>query len=351
MSWGIVGTGAIAARFAVASARAGVRVAAVSSRSATNGQSFADRFAVPTSVVGVEALVELPQVKRIYVATPHERHRDDALAAIAAGVPVLCEKPLALSAAEAREIVEAATSAGVFVMEGLWSLCLPVYRDVLARVAGGAIGEVREIEANFAVPHHPDALPRLFSGPGAGALLDRGVYLLALARAVLGPDLRLVHVSGDRSSTGVDLAASLIVESATGARALLSVAIDRMGSNRLTIAGTGGRIAVEEPVTNPAGYRLTTADPSAPPAAPTGPDGARHRIAAGLMRRASVRSVAKAVLRPPTGASGGLEDQIAHVEACLAAGRLDSEWVPLSSSIAVLELIDAARHALADRSR
>ncbi|MEM9036544.1 MAG: Gfo/Idh/MocA family oxidoreductase [Actinomycetota bacterium] len=347
MSWGIVGTGTIASKFAVASARAGQPVAAVSSRSASTGQDFAARFEIPAAVSSIEELVALPQVRRIYVATPNERHRDDVLAGIAAGVPVLCEKPLAISAAEGRELVDAAQAAGVFLMEGLWTLCLPVYRDVLARLADGAIGEVREVEANFAVPHGPDTMPRLFDGPGAGALLDRGVYAIALARAVLGPELQLVHASGDLSSSGVDLAASLILESPTGARAVLSVAVDRMGSNRMAIAGTRGRITLEEPLANPAGFRVATIDPNATPSPPLGAPGLTDRITEQLMRRSTLRSVAKAALRRPSGAAGGLDDQIAHVEACLAAGRTESDWVPLSSSIAVLELIDDARAALA----
>lgn len=119
-------------------------------------------------------------------------------------------------------------------MEGLWSLTLPAYRAVLDRVARGEIGELREIHGSFAMPQSPETMPRLFAGPGAGALLDRGVYLLALTRALARTrteaPLRLVHASGDVAESGADLAATMICE-AGPVRAVLGCAIDRMGGN------------------------------------------------------------------------------------------------------------------------
>ncbi|MGS4946638.1 Gfo/Idh/MocA family protein [Meridianimarinicoccus sp. RP-17] len=344
--WGIVGTGAIAARFAVACREAGTPAVAVASRSAGTGGDFARRFALAGGAVdSVAALAAVPGVDAIYVATPNAAHRDGVLAALAARKPVLCEKPLATSHAEGAEIVDAARRAGVFCMEGLWSLCLPVYRDAFAAVARGEIGTLREIHGNFAVPNSPDTMPRLFAGPGAGALLDRGVYLLALSQALLGP-LRLCAVRGDVDADGTDLAATLVLEGADGARAVLGCAIDRLGGNGLTLVGTTGRIVFDEPLSCPGGYVLRRADPATPFSGPGGLPGPAARIKARLAGRPRLRHLARALRSDIRGRPGGLADQIAHVRACLARGATESDLVPLDGSLAVLHLIDAARAAL-----
>lgn len=136
---------------------------------------------MPTAT-SAAALAALPGVDVVYVATPNHRHEADALAVIAAGKSVLVEKPLATEAAAARRIAEAARGANVFAMEGLWSLCQPVYREAFARIARGAIGETREIMGGFATPIAYDPTSRFWDPGQGGALLDRG-----LSR---GPDSR-----------------------------------------------------------------------------------------------------------------------------------------------------------------
>lgn len=344
MRWGIVGTGAIAAQFAVAARVAGADVTAVASRSPDTGAAFARRFAIPAHVPDAAALAARDDVDVVYVATPNAAHLDGALAVIAAGTPVLCEKPLAPSTADARRIVDAARAADVFCMEGLWSLCLPAYRAAFEALTQGKIGEVRAVRGSFCVPHSANAMPRLHGGPGGGALLDRGVYLLALAQAVLG-DLHLTHAAGDVAANGTDLSADLMLTSATGARATLSCAIDRMGANRLEIEGTHGRLLFSEPVTNPTGFQIRRADPETAFTGPTGFPDARARAKAALRRQPQVRALA--ATRGTRTFPGGLEHQILEVEACLAASKRESALVPLDGSLRVLETIDAARTHLA----
>ena len=344
--WGIVGTGAIAARFAVACHSMGRPAVAVVSRQQETGDAFAQRFGLSGGTVSsIADLAAHPNVGAVYIATPNATHHDIALECIAGGLPVLCEKPLACTAAQARAIADAASAANVFCMEGLWSLCLPTLRTALSAVRRGDIGELREVHGSFAVPHTSETMPRLFSGEGAGALLDRGVYLLALSQALLGP-LSLHHVSGDLNAEGVDLAATLLLENATGARAVLSCAIDRMGDNRLTLVGTQGRITFDAPVSNPSGYRLRRADPTVPFSGPTGLPGSKQKLKALVTNRPGLRRVGKALLENVTGAPGDLSDQIRHVESCLAQNLTQSDLVPLEGSITVLELIDAARARL-----
>lgn len=343
MTWGIVGTGAIAARFAVAAHEAGHSITAIASRTADSGQNFAARFGIAQAVEGIEALVKLPDIHAIYIATPNATHAETALNAIGAGKAVLCEKPLALSAAEAAPVIAAAQEAGVFCMEGLWSLTLPTVRDCFAAVQSGQIGTLREIQGSFGMPQSPEVMPRLFAPEGGGALLDRGVYLLAIARAFLGDEIRLVHASGDMTAERVDLAATMILENGAGARAVLSCAIDRMCDNRLTLVGSHGRIVWNEPVPNPQGYVISKADPMAQFSGPRGMPSALGRMKAVLTSTPRLRTIAKAALNAPQGRAGSLANQIDHVEYCLNEGLTESPLVPLESSLKVLRLIDAAR--------
>jgi predicted dehydrogenase len=347
MRWGIVGTGAIAARFADACGRTGsARPVAVCSRSAETGQAFARAWGFEGVAEDAAALAARDDVEVVYVATPNHRHVDDVLAVIAAGKPVLCEKPLACDPDGAERIAAAARAAGVFCAEGMWSLCQPAYRDAFARIAAGEIGEVLEVSGSFATPNSPTAMPRLYdAAQGGGALLDLGVYLLALAGAVLG-DLRLTHVTGDLHGSGVDRAATLICENAGGARAVLSTAIDRMGANGLTISGSRGRVSFAEPVSAPLSYRLTPADPDQGFKGPAGPSGKVAGLKAMLKAAPAARRLHQAFDHRSRWFGAGLEYEIFEVEAALGQGLTESALMPLGQSLAVQRLIAEARRAL-----
>jgi predicted dehydrogenase len=140
LQWGIIGTGAIAETFVsdLRLTESGV-VSAVGSRSQASADRFADAFGIEGRHPSYESLVADPDVDVVYVATPHPLHRDNAILALRAGKPVLVEKPFAMNAAEAAEIVEVARETGLFAMEAMWTRFLPhiaVVRDWLARGAG-----------------------------------------------------------------------------------------------------------------------------------------------------------------------------------------------------------------------
>src|SRR4051812_31679616 len=116
--WGIVGPGGIAAQFATGIAMVDDgEVTAVASRVQARADAFGDRFDVAARYDSVGALVSDPNVDIVYVATPHAQHADVTLAALDAGKHVLCEKPLALSARQARIMAERARSNDRFLME------------------------------------------------------------------------------------------------------------------------------------------------------------------------------------------------------------------------------------------
>jgi len=127
LRWGIIAPGGIARTFAQAiTARTSQGIVAVGSRNVQRAQEFVDEFASGATAYGSYGeLVADDDVDVVYVASPHSEHRDHALLAIEAGKHVLVEKAFARNAAEAREVLEAAERAGVFVMEAMWSRFLP----------------------------------------------------------------------------------------------------------------------------------------------------------------------------------------------------------------------------------
>ena len=112
LSWGIIGTGGIASAFAAAIAEHGSTVTAVASRSAERAAAFVERQGMDARSGTIDSLVEArPDV--VYVGSSHHNHLDDALACLHAGIPVLCEKPLAMNSAETAELVELAKKSGI----------------------------------------------------------------------------------------------------------------------------------------------------------------------------------------------------------------------------------------------
>jgi predicted dehydrogenase len=344
MRWGIVGTGTIARLFAAALGRVpGARLAAVASRDPERARAFGAGFGAAGVAADAAALAALPEVEVVYVATPHHRHEADALAVIAAGKPVLCEKPLAPDAAAAARIADAARARGVFAMEGMWSLCLPVYREAFARIADGAIGEVREIAASFGVPEPYDPASRFWDpAQGGGALLDRGVYLVALALALLD-DPRPLRADSLRAPSGVDAATAFLLEDAAGRRGVFSVSLESFGANQLVVQGTRGRCVFLEPIPCPPAYWIRAAPAAGGPEA--GGGGRLAGLKDALKRQAPLRRLDRGLMRGARWLAGGLEQEIVEVERCLAEGLAESPLVPLDRSVAALGILDAVAAA------
>ena len=189
MRWGVIGTGGIAQSFAKAMEHVpGSSVVAVSSRQQATADSFAATHGVARAYDSDAGLLEDAAVDVVYVATPHHRHHDDTIHALEAGKHVLCEKPLALSAAQANAMAAAARRHDRFLMEAIWSRFLPGYDALRSVLASGEIGEVLHVDASFGFRRPIDPAHRLFDlALGGGALLDVGLYPVQLAHLVLGP--------------------------------------------------------------------------------------------------------------------------------------------------------------------
>lgn len=257
LRWGVIGTG-IADRFVPAlHAHTTQRVVAVTARDAEKTAAFAARHGIPRVAESVDALVNDSEVDVVYIATPHPLHREQALAAIAAGKHVLIEKPIAMSADEAREITDAGRTAGVFVTEAMWTRYLPQTEILRLLLADGAIGEVRLVTADFGFTMPFDPSHRLWNTElGGGALLDAGVYPISFAASVLGPPTEIV-TRGDLGPGDVDARADLLLSYASGARAFASTSLVTALPVVASVIGSEGRIDLHSPFFGPSGITWT----------------------------------------------------------------------------------------------
>ena len=244
VKWAVLGPGTIARKFADGLAGVpGSVLYAVGSRDIARAKVFADTYGAPVVYGSYEELARDPDVDIVYVASPHTGHCEHTLLCLEHGKAVLCEKPMALNAAQARKMAEAARANHVFMMEAMWSRFLPasVYARKLA--AEGAIGEVRMLSADFSftVPMNPES--RLFSPALAGGgLLDVGIYVMHLSASLFGATPEKAEAFGHIGPTGVDENAALMLQYPGGKISSLTCGVHAQGPCTASIIGTEGRI-------------------------------------------------------------------------------------------------------------
>ncbi len=244
--WGILGTGNIAGQFArdLKVARH-AELAAVASRSRENAEAFAGEHGARNAYAGYETLAADPDIDAVYVATPHVCHKRDTLMCLANGKHVLCEKPIAINAAETEEMIQAARSADRFLMEAMWMCFFPSIQKTQELIRNGEIGDVRMLRADFAFQANLEPGGRLLDPAlGGGALLDIGIYPIALAQLVFGKTPQTITSLMHAGETGVDLQSGLVMQYDTGACAVLSCSLETSMPHEAIIAGTNGTIRI-----------------------------------------------------------------------------------------------------------
>jgi predicted dehydrogenase len=259
-NWGILGPGGIAKAFAEDLKRLdGHSIAAVGSRTLSNAQSFANTFG-GTAYGSYEELVADPQVDAIYVATPHPAHKENVILALNAGKPVLCEKPFAVNAAEAQQMVDAAHKNGVALMEAMWARFLPHYAQVREIIQSGVLGKIHTIQADHGQRLADQNIPRLVEPSLAGgALLDLGIYPVSFAHMILGNPSKITS-SAVLTDKGVDAQTSMIFDYADGAQAVLNTTMIEQTPCRAVVAGLHGWLEIDRTFYNPASMRVVLND-------------------------------------------------------------------------------------------
>ena len=318
LRWGIVAPGGIAGNFAeIAPGSANQQVVAVGSRSADRAAAFASRFGIENSYGSYAQVIADPRVQAIYVASPHSRHAEQALAAIAAGKHVLVEKAFTQNAAQARELVAAATDAGVTVMEAMWPRFSPGTDVIRQLLADGVLGDVHTVIADHGQWFESDPDNRLFDPDQAGgALLDLGIYPISFASFVLGaPDqITAVGTIGTSAGTDVDEQESVILRTGR-AHALVHATLAAVGPNTATIAGSKARVEIPGRSYTPQPITVI------------------HRNEKDRLTYDG----------GPLKGGGGFAYEIAHFAGLVADGALESPLMPLAESVTIMATLDEIR--------
>jgi predicted dehydrogenase len=246
---GVLGAARILNRALLVPARTtpGVRVVAIAARSPERARAYAAAHGIPVVHPSYEALLESPDVDAVYVPLPPALHGTWTRRAITAGKHVLCEKPLTADAAEAAEIADLAAGSELVVMEAMHSRHHPMWTRLRELVRGGRIGTVRTARASLCIPVPPGKNIRWQRDLGGGALLDVGVYPIALLRMLLG-EPEVLSARG-RERRGVDAWTTARLGFAGGAEgeAVASVWSHRLFAARLDLTGSAGTLHATMP--------------------------------------------------------------------------------------------------------
>lgn len=214
---GMLGTGRIARQFALGVApSADVEAVAVASRDVAKAAAFAAELNVAQSFGSYEALLAAPGIDAIYIPLPNTMHAEWAIKAAEAGKHVLCEKPLAMSPAEAQLMFAAARRNGVHLVEAYPYLSQPTTLKAREMVRMGEIGRLQLISASFGVSFTDPSDIRFQPDLGGGSMLDAGSYCVSFARIMAGERPRRVQALARWTETGVDRTMVATMEFASG---------------------------------------------------------------------------------------------------------------------------------------
>ncbi len=306
--WGIAGPGRMAATMAEAFAHVpNGELVAVGSRSLERAQAFATEHGIPRAHGSYEALAANPEIDAVYIATPHTQHTDIALAVIEAGKALLVEKSFSSTVEDTQRIIDAARARGTFAMEAMWTRFNPAIAAIRELIAAGEIGELRAVHGDLTAFRTYDPSDRLFNPEtGGGAILDLGVYVISFAEAFLGvPDI--VHTVGSLLPNGVEGSFSLLFGYDDGRSATLSGSFEAYGPGRFMLLGTKGWIDV-----HPRFHRSPSLT---------------------LWRGKEAEELSF---------ESGYHFEVVHAGECIAAGRTESDVMPLDDTLAVQRIMAQA---------
>jgi predicted dehydrogenase len=245
-------------------------VVAIASRDPRLARRVAAELGIPTAHGSYESLLADPDVDAVYIPLPNHLHAPWTIAAVQAGKHVLCEKPLALTAADAERMIAAADVAGVQIMEAFMYRLHPSWVAVRELLSSGRVGRLVAVQSWFSFYNDDPTNIRNILEAGGGALYDIGCYCINLSRMLFGtePD-RVEGVIVRDPANGTDVVTSGILRFGDGV-ATFACSTRAEDDQRVDLYGTTGRISIEIPFNIPPGRptRIHVAAGGDPPVAP-----------------------------------------------------------------------------------
>jgi predicted dehydrogenase len=246
--WGIVGTANIArAQFLPGLRAAGGAAAAVAGRERARAEKFASDNGIARAVVGYQELISDPAIDVLYIPLPNALHAQWTIAALEAGKPTLCEKPLTGTLPDTERVLDVARRTGTLLWEAFVFPFHAQFAQLTELIAGGAIGDLMEIKSNFHFLLSNPANIRLSAALEGGALRDVGCYPVRLAGELFGPEYTGAWARAILGGDGVDVDTWGVLDYPGGRRLMLSSGLGRSYDTFTALEGTGGQIHVSNP--------------------------------------------------------------------------------------------------------
>jgi predicted dehydrogenase len=304
IKWGVLGTGGIAREFTEdVISHTEMTISAVGSRNLDKANSFRD------GIKGFGSYEELvnSDVDAIYVATPHQAHCENTILALNTGKPVLCEKPFAVNANQAKAMADAAKKNNLLLMEAMWTRYLPHIQKVRELIH--ELGDIHNVQADHgqSLLHIQRLTDPNYAG---GALLDLGIYPISFAYFVLGKPEKIT--AKGVIENGVDLQTSAIFEYSGGRQAVINTVMNSKTPTTASINGTKARLELATSFYRPTDMRIVYND---------------GRI---VEFKNEYRG-------------HGLREQAIYFEKMLITGKKDSELLPISETVSIMETMDEIR--------
>lgn len=248
IKWGIIGPGRIANNFVKGLQKIeDAEIYAVASRTKEKAFEFGDKYNIAKRYGSYEELVNDKEVDAVYIATPHQAHKDCAILCLKKGIAVLCEKPITVNSKEALELISIAKENNTFLMEAMWTRFLPAIVKIREIINSKAIGDIKMMRAEFGFKGKFDREGRLFNPMLAGgALLDVGIYTVSFASMIFKTQPSVIKTSAYIGETNVDEYSSTIFEYDNGKIAVLLSSITASLSDECCIFGTEGKILINQ---------------------------------------------------------------------------------------------------------
>ncbi len=311
--WGIIGLGKIAEKFAedLSHTENGV-LHAVASRSIDKAKDFATKHKAQHALGSYPEILNISDLDAVYIATPHNLHAENTLMCLEAGIPVLCEKPLAINLPQAQEMVALARSKNIFLMDAIWTRFLPHFVEVKKIVDSGVLGPITSLKADFGFQADPQKHKRLFNKDlGGGALLDIGIYPIFAAYTLLGKP-REIYAKAAFGDTGVDMKVDMdFVYDITCSAHLTCTLLEDTASD-LIIEGEWGTLEVGHRFHGPNNYDLRIRD--------------KPRKTSNFKYNCN-----------------GYMYEANEVARCIGLGQTESEYMTLEFSLELMHLLDQVR--------
>ena len=251
--WGVLGVARIATEKVIPAMQRGgwSDVTAIASRDLKKAQSAAASLGIGKAYGSYEELLADPEVEAVYNPLPNHLHVPWSVRAAEAGKHVLCEKPISLSVAECRTLIQARDRTGVKIGEAFMVRTHPQWLRARELVRSGAIGELRSIVSAFSYFNRDPANIRNVLDWGGGGLMDIGCYSIQISRFLFGEEpVRVTGLVERDPEMRVDRLASAVLDFPSG-HSVFTCSTQLVPYQRVQALGTKGRIELEIPFNAP----------------------------------------------------------------------------------------------------